>query len=78
MHLGLNIMDANKRRQSVIFWTNVVRREQNEAGLFDFASYYMPISYKILNGSPPPCFLPKAQEFLHLGNNCKYGDSFIF
>ena len=78
MHLGLNIMDVNKRRQSVIFWTDVVRREKNEAGLFDFASYYMPTAYKKLNGSPPRCFLPKAQEFFHLGNNCKYGDWFVF
>ena len=26
MHLGLNIMDMNKRRQSVIFWTDIVRK----------------------------------------------------
>ena len=78
MNLGLNIMDANKTRQSMIFWTDVVRREQNKARLFDFSSYYMPIAYKILNGVPPPYFLPKAQEFLHLGTNCKFGDWFVF
>lgn len=27
MHLGLNIMDMNKRRQSVIFWIDIVRKE---------------------------------------------------
>ena len=26
MNLGLNIMDVNKIRQSVIFWTDVVRK----------------------------------------------------
>lgn len=78
MHLGLNIMDMNKKRKSVVFWTDVVRREKNEIGLFDFASYFMSIAYKVLNGVPPPCFLPKAQEFLHLGANYKFGDWFFF
>ena len=71
-------MDANKIRKSVIFWTNLVRREKNEAGLFDFSNYYMSVEYKLLNGITPPCLLPKAQEFLNLGNNCKYGDWFFF
>ena len=69
MHLGLNIMDVYKTGKSMILWIDVARREQNEAGLFNFASYYMLVSYKILNGVPPPFFLPKAQEFLHLGTN---------
>ena len=46
MHLGLNIMDVNKRRQLVIFSIDVVRREKNEARLFDFSGYYMPTAYK--------------------------------
>ena len=71
-------MDVNKHRQSVIFWIDIIKREQNEVGLFDFASQYMPIAYKILNGVHPPCFLPKAQEFLHLGASCKFGDWFVF
>ena len=74
MHLGLNIMDMNKKRQSMIFWTNIVRKEQNEGGLFDFAGHFISFAYKVLNVSSPPCFLPKAQEFLHLGTNCKFGD----
>ena len=38
MQLGLNIMDVNKHRQSVIFWTDIIKREKNEEGLFDFSS----------------------------------------
>ena len=57
MQLGLNIMDVNKHRHSFIFWTDIIRREKNEVVLFDFASQYMPIAYKILNGVHPPCFL---------------------
>ena len=38
MSLGLNIMDVNKQKQSVIFWTDIIRREGNEVGLFEFAS----------------------------------------
>ena len=38
----------------------------------------MSTTYKVLNGSSPPCLLPKAQEFLHLGTNCKFGDWFVF
>ena len=78
IHLGLNIMDMNKKRQSVVVWTDIVRREQNENGLFDSTSYFMSSAYKVLNGVSPPCFLPKAQEFLHLGANCKFGDWFVF
>ena len=73
MQLGLNIMDVNKQRYSVVFWIDIIRREQNEEGLFDFSSQYMPIAYKILNGVHPR-FLPKAPEFLHLGTSCKFRD----
>ena len=31
MSLGLNIVDVNKRKQSVLFWTNMIRKEENEA-----------------------------------------------
>lgn len=78
MHLGLNIMDIKNKRQSVVFWTDVVRTGENEYGLFDFASYFMSVAYKILNGVPPPCFLPKPQEYFHLGVNWKFGDWFFF
>jgi len=64
--LGLNIVDVNKQKKSVLFWTDMTRKEGNEAGLFEFASHYMSIAYRILNGVPPPCFLPKAREFLRL------------
>ena len=46
MSLGLNIVDVNKQKQSVIFWTNIIRREENEAGMFEFSSHYMSISIK--------------------------------
>ena len=71
-------MDVNKKRQSVVFWTDVVRAEQNEEGLFDFANYFMSTAYEILNGVSPPCFLPKAQDFLQLGTNCKFGDWYVY
>ena len=38
----------------------------------------MPVAYKVLNGVPPPCFLPKAQECLQLINACKFGDWFVY
>ena len=38
----------------------------------------MSTAYKILNGVSPPCFLPKAQEFLQLGTNCKFGDWYVY
>lgn len=47
MNLGLNIMDVNKKRKSIVFWTDVVRREKNEARLFDFAIDFMSVAYKI-------------------------------
>ena len=78
MQLGLNIMDVKKQRQSIVFWTDIIRKEKNEEGLSYFPSQYMPIAYKILNGVHPPCFLPKSQEFLHLGASYKFGDYFVF
>ena len=62
----------------MVFWIDIVRKEHDEEGLFDFASHFMSISYRILNGISPPCFLPKAQEFLQLGMNCKFGDWYVF
>ena len=56
----------------------MVRKEENEAGLFEFADHFMSTAYKILNGTLPPCFLPKAQEFLQLRPNCKFGYWFVF
>ena len=71
-------MDVNKNRWSVVFWTDVVIEEQNEEGLFDFTNHVMSTTYKILNGVSPPCFLPKAQEFLQLGKNCKFGAWYVY
>ena len=56
MSLGFNIFDVNKQKKSVLFWTDMTRKEGNEAGLFEFSSHYMPIAYRILNGVHPPCF----------------------
>lgn len=36
------------------------------------------MDYKILNGSLPPAFLPKAQECLQLSKVVRCGDWFIF
>lgn len=36
------------------------------------------MAYKILNGTLPPTFLPKAQEFLQLSKDVRCGDWFIF
>ena len=73
LHLGLNIRDENKKRQYVVLWTDIVRNEPDEGGIFDFATSFMPVAYNVLNDVPPPCFLPKAQECLQLRNNCNLG-----
>ena len=46
--------------------------------MFDFAGHFMSSTSKVLIGVSPPYFLPKAQDFLHLGTNCKFGDWFVF
>ena len=53
LHLGLNIMDINKKRQSTVFWTNILREEKNEEGSFDFENHLMSTTYKIVNGVSP-------------------------
>lgn len=72
--LGLNFMDVNRNKQSVVFWTNIVRREVGNEGLYDFTSSFLPIVYSILNGSPAPCLLPKVQSFLKLSKDMKFWD----
>ena len=65
-NLVLSIVDINKKKQSVVFWTDLVRGDPKDGGLFEFTSLFLPVVYKILNGALPPKFLPKAQEFLQL------------
>ena len=58
--LGLNVVDINKKKQSVVFWTYLIRNDPGYSGLIEFTSLFFPVAYKILNGSLPPTFLPKA------------------
>lgn len=62
----------------MVFWTDVVRSNANNEGLMYFITYFLSISYSIINNSPPPCILPKAQSFLQLSKEVKVGDWFIF
>ena len=50
----------------MVFWIDVIRNEPNEGGLFDFVAYFMPISYKILNGITPQCFMPRPRSLFNL------------
>jgi len=78
MHLRLNIMDPHKNKQSVIFWSDVVRSTANNEGLMHFVSSFLSVAYSIINNYPPPCILPKAQYFLQLNKDVKVGDWFLF
>jgi len=78
MHLRLNIMDPHKNKQSVVFWTDVVRSTTNNEGLMHFITSFLLVSYSMINSSPPPFILPKAQCFLQLSKDVKVGDWFIF
>jgi len=62
----------------VVFWTSLIRGDPRDNGLFEFTSLFLPMAYKILNGSLPPTFLPKAQECLQLSKDVTCGDWFIF
>ena len=45
---------------------------------FYFTSSLLPIVYSIMNGSPVPFLLPKAQIFLQLSKDVKFGNWFVF
>jgi len=62
----------------VVFKTYLIRGDPGDSGLFEFTSLFLPVAYKILNGSLPPTFLPKAQECLQLSKDVRCGDWFIF
>lgn len=78
MHLGLNIMEPNKNKQLVNFWTDVVRGNPKNRGLMIFFSSFLSTAYSIINSSPAPYILPKAQYFLQLGRYMKVGDWYSF
>ncbi len=78
MHLGMNIMDPNKNKQFVVFWTDVVRDIDNGQRLMYFSSSFLSIVYSILNSSPSPYLLSKAQSILQLSKDVKVGAWFQF
>jgi len=77
-NLGLNVVNINKKKQSMVFSTGLIRGDLEDSGLFEFTSLFLPVAYKILNGSLPPTFLPKSQECLQLSKDVRCGDWFIF
>lgn len=62
----------------MVFWTNLIRGDPGDGGLLEFTFLFLPVAYKILNGTLPQTFLPKAQEFLQLSKDVRCGDWFIF
>lgn len=62
----------------MVFWIDLVRGDPKDGDLFEFTSSFLPMAYKILNGTLPPTFLPKAQEFLQLSKDVRCGDWFVF
>jgi len=78
MHSGLNIVDPNKNKQSVVFWTDVIRDTGNGQGLMYFSSSFLLVVYSILNSYSSPYFFPKAQSILQLSKDVKVGAWFQF
>lgn len=76
--LGLNFVDINKKKQKMVFWTDLIRGDPEYSGLFEFTSLFLLVVYKILNGILRPTFLPKAQEFIQFSKDVRCGDWFIF
>ena len=76
--LGLNLVDINKKKQSMVFWTNLIWNDPGDSGLFEFTSLFLPVAYKITNESIPPTFFSKAQECLQLSKDVRCGDWIIF
>lgn len=76
--LELNVVDPNKRKQSVVFWIDLIRFDPRDSGLFEFTSLFLSVVYKILNGTLPTAFFHKAQEFLHLSQDMRCGDWYVF
>ena len=58
----------------MVVWTDLVRKEIGNEGLFEFTSSFLPIVYAILNGGVAPRLLPEAQSFLKLRKDVRYGD----
>ena len=78
MNVRLNIMDTHKNKQSMVFWTYVVRITTKNEGLMYYTTSFLSIAYSIINRSPSPFILPKAQCFLQLSKDVKVGDWFLF
>jgi len=60
MELGLNVIDVNKKKKTVVNWTNLVRIEPNNEGFSYYIDSFMLIVYMIVNNSNPPSIFIKA------------------
>jgi len=78
MHPGLNIMGTLKHKQSMFFWTDIIRIDARNEGLYYFASSFPSIVYSIINSSLAPALLPKVQYFLQVSKDVKVGYWFSF
>ena len=72
--LGLNIVDVNKNKKSVVFSTDPMRKEVGNEGLFEFTSSFLPIVHAILNGRDIARLLPESQSIFKLRKDVRYGD----
>lgn len=53
MHLGLNIRDPNRRKHSMVNWTDFIRIPFNCEGFSYLIALFMSVIYTIISNSPP-------------------------
>ena len=78
MELGLNVLYANKKKQTIVNWNDLFRSQPNNEGFSHYISSFMSIVYRIINNVSPPRILPKAQSLLQLSKYLKVVDWFSF
>lgn len=76
--LGLNVMDVNNQKKTMVNWTNLVKSKRNNEGFSYYIASFMSILYIIFNNSDPPKILPKAQYLLQMRKYLKAGNCFLF
>lgn len=76
MDLGLNVIDVNKQKQTMVNWIDLVRSKPNNEHFYYYIASFMSITYRIINNYDPPKTLPKAQYLLQMSKDLKLETSF--
>jgi hypothetical protein len=71
-------MDADGRPQPVTTWTSLLKHNSTEYSFKAFIDLFYHLVVSMLSGRPEPRINDKVQRILHLSDNTKTGDWYLY